>query len=116
MKKSVVRILACVFIFGLYSTEVNAAPRNSLSNAMAEKFGITKEEAEQQVRDVFLILGEELKKGRMITVTNFGRFYVKQRDARKGRNPRTGKEMDIPARKYPRFTSSQGLKALVNEK
>jgi DNA-binding protein HU-beta len=54
-----------------------------------------------------------LKKGDKVTLIGFGTFSVTQRKARKGRNPQTGKEIKIPARKAPKFAAGQGLKKAV---
>ena len=54
-----------------------------------------------------------LKKGDKVTLIGFGTFSVTQRKARKGRNPQTGSEMKIPARKVPKFSPGQGLKKAV---
>lgn len=54
-----------------------------------------------------------LKKGQKVTLVGFGTFSVHKRKARKGRNPRTGKEITIAAAKVPKFTSGKGLKTSV---
>jgi len=54
-----------------------------------------------------------LKKGDSIAFTGFGTFYVTKRKARKGRNPRTGQTMNIPASSVPRFRPGKNLKATV---
>ncbi len=54
-----------------------------------------------------------LKKGDRVTLIGFGTFSVTQRKARKGRNPQTGSEIKIPARKVPKFAAGQGLKKAV---
>ena len=54
-----------------------------------------------------------LKKGDKVTLIGFGTFSVTQRKARKGRNPQTGKEIKIPARKAPKFSAGQALKKAV---
>ncbi len=54
-----------------------------------------------------------LKKGERVTLIGFGTFSVTQRKARKGRNPQTGGEIKIPARKVPRVSAGQGLKKVV---
>ena len=54
-----------------------------------------------------------LKKGDSIALTGFGTFLVTRRKARKGRNPRTGSSMNIPAAKVPRFRAGKHLKATV---
>jgi len=54
-----------------------------------------------------------LKKGQKITLVGFGTFSVSKRKARKGRNPRTGQEIKIPAAKIPKFTAGKSLKDAV---
>jgi len=53
---------------------------------------------------------KSLKKGDKVTLIGFGTFSVTQRKARKGRNPQTGKEIKIPARKAPKFAAGKALK------
>ena len=55
-----------------------------------------------------------LKKGDVVTLIGFGTFKVSKRAARVGRNPQTGKELKIPARKAPTFKAGAALKAAVN--
>jgi nucleoid DNA-binding protein len=54
-----------------------------------------------------------LKKEQRVTLVGFGTFAVSKRKARKGRNPRTGKEIKIPARKVPKFTAGKAFKDAV---
>ena len=54
-----------------------------------------------------------LKKDERVTLVGFGTFSVSKRKARKGRNPRTGKEIKIPARKVPKFTAGKAFKEAV---
>ncbi len=54
-----------------------------------------------------------LKKEERVTLVGFGTFAVSKRQARKGRNPRTGKEIKIPARKVPKFTAGKAFKDAV---
>jgi nucleoid DNA-binding protein len=51
-----------------------------------------------------------LKKEERVTLVGFGTFAISKRTARKGRNPRTGKEINIPARKVPKFTAGKAFK------
>ena len=53
--------------------------------------------------------------GKKVTVPGFGTFQLKQRAARKGRNPQTGEELDIPASLSPGFTAAKALKERANE-
>ena len=55
-----------------------------------------------------------LKKGERVTLVGFGTFSVAKRSARKGRNPQTGKEIKIAAKKVPKFTAGKLLKDAVN--
>ena len=59
---------------------------------------------------LFDLMGESLAGGDKVAVPNFGTFQVTERPARKGRNPATGKEIDIAASKSIRFKPSKGLK------
>jgi DNA-binding protein HU-beta len=54
-----------------------------------------------------------LKKEERVTLVGFGTFSISKRKARKGRNPRTGKEIKIPARKVPKFTAGKAFKEAV---
>lgn len=91
------------------------ASEGDLAARLAEKQSISQDDAKQQVAAVFTSLAEELSAGKDITVRRFGKFYVQHRDARKGRNPKTGAEIQIPAKRYPKFSSSDVLKAQLNK-
>jgi DNA-binding protein HU-beta len=56
---------------------------------------------------------ESLSKGESLSLVGFGTFNVSERSARKGRNPQTGQEIDIPARTVPTFKAGKGLKEAV---
>ena len=73
----------------------------------------TKKEAEATVNTILETITKALKKGNKVTLIGFGTFSVTKRAARKGRNPQTGKEMKIAARKVPKFTPGKGLKDAV---
>jgi Bacterial nucleoid DNA-binding protein len=66
--------------------------------------------AEEAYDKLFEIIGSTLKKGDAVTISGFGSFKPVDRAARKGRNPQTGKEIDIPASKAVKFTPSKALK------
>ena len=67
-------------------------------------------QAETAYDSLFGIIKAALKKGDALAITGFGSFKVVQRKARKGRNPRTGKELKIPAHKAVKFTAGKALK------
>ena len=73
----------------------------------------TKAKTERFLDATIASLIEALKKGDSVSFTGFGSFKVVQRAARKGRNPRTGKEINIPASKAVKFTVGKQLKESV---
>lgn len=77
------------------------------------KITCTKKEAEEAVNTVFAAIQKVLKKGGEVTLTGFGTFKVSKRKARKGRNPQTGEEIKIAAKKVPVFKPGKGLKDAV---
>ena len=70
----------------------------------------TKKEAQAAVDCVFSTITNALKKGDAVTLVGFGTFKVAERKARKGRNPQTGAQIFIEARKVPRFVAGKALK------
>jgi DNA-binding protein HU-beta len=73
----------------------------------------TKKEAQAAVDCVFESITKALKKGDAVTLVGFGTFKAEKRKARKGRNPRTGEEITIKAKKVPKFVPGKGLKEAV---
>ena len=90
--------------------------KSELISKTAEKAGITKTAAERAVNAAIEAVVEALSKGERVAIPGLGVFNVKQRKARKGRNPRTGKEITIPARKVVAFTAAKSLKEALNKK
>jgi DNA-binding protein HU-beta len=74
-----------------------------LINAVAEKADMTKVDARKAVDAVVDAIKEELKKDGKVALVGFGTMLVTKRDARQGRNPRTGKNIKIPAKKVVKF-------------
>ncbi len=75
----------------------------------------TKAQSEAALDAVVAVLTAALKKGESVAFTGFGSFKVTERAARKGRNPRTGKEILIPAAKAVKFTPGKALKEAVKK-
>ena len=73
----------------------------------------TKKEAQAAVDCVFEGINKALKKKDPVTVVGFGSFKVSKRKARKGRNPQTGEEIKIKAKKVPKFVAGKALKDAV---
>ena len=85
-----------------------------LIEAVAASAGITKAEAGRAIDGMTDAVSAALKEGEAVTLIGFGTFKVSQRNARTGRNPQTGAELKIPARKAPVFTAGKALKDALN--
>ncbi len=77
--------------------------KGDLVNKMAQAAGITKNAADSALNAFMESVAEALKSGDKVTLVGFGTFYVSERKARTGRNPRTGKPIEIAAKKTPKF-------------
>jgi nucleoid DNA-binding protein len=80
---------------------------------VAKKAGLTSKAAKDSVNAIFNSMSDALKRGEKVVVTGFGTFMVRKRAQRKGRNPQTGAEIQIPSTKTPGFTAGKSLKRLV---
>lgn len=87
--------------------------KTDLINAVAEVTEISKKDATKAVDAVFDTITDTLKKGEKVQLIGFGNFEVRERAARKGRNPQTGEEIDIAASKVPAFKPGKALKDAV---
>jgi len=76
---------------------------------------LTKKDAERLVEIVFESIIETLNQGEKIELRGFGSFRVRERGARRGRNPKTGDPVNIPAKRVPYFKPGKELKELINE-
>ncbi|TYB30578.1 MAG: HU family DNA-binding protein [Candidatus Mcinerneyibacterium aminivorans] len=81
---------------------------------IAEKNDMTKKKAKEVFDCIFEEIANVLDDDDKLTVRNFGTFKVSHRSARKGRNPQTGEEIQIPARKVAKFKASKSLKEYLN--
>ena len=88
--------------------------KTELIDAVAEGADISKAAATRAVDTVIDKITDSLKKGDQVVIVGFGTFAVKQRAARKGRNPQTGQPIDIPAANIPGFKAGKALKDAVN--
>ena len=83
---------------------------------IAEESKLTKKAAETALDAFVTSVEETLKNGEKVQLVGFGTFEVRERAARKGRNPQTKEEIKIPASKAPVFKAGKALKELVNKK
>ncbi|WP_136525427.1 integration host factor subunit alpha [Geomonas ferrireducens] len=79
-----------------------------------EKVGFSKKESAELVETVFDLIKSTLEDGDKIKIAGFGNFVVKEKSDRRGRNPQTGEEITIVARKILTFKPSQVLKSAIN--
>ena len=76
---------------------------------------LTKKDSEVIVDTVFKSIVEALHRGEKIELRGFGSFRLRQREPRKGRNPKTGDKVDVPPKKVPYFKPGKELKDLINQ-
>ncbi|MBL1422529.1 MAG: HU family DNA-binding protein [Alphaproteobacteria bacterium] len=88
--------------------------KNELVSAVAEKAELTKVDAAKAVDALFEAVTASLSGGDEVRLVGFGSFYISNRKASKGRNPRTGEAIDIPAAKLPKFRAGKALKDAVD--
>lgn len=88
--------------------------KSELIDAVASSASLSKADAARAVDALVEVVSKALKGGEQVTVVGFGTFLVRSRDARSGRNPRTGETIEIPASKVPSFKAGKALKDAVN--
>jgi DNA-binding protein HU-beta len=89
------------------------ATKNTLIEAVVNETVLTKKDATAAVEAVLSTITEELAKGEKVQIIGFGNFEVRDRAARKGRNPQTGEEIEIAASKVPAFKAGKAFKDAV---
>ena len=91
----------------------------SLTNAelveqVADAASLTKKRAEIIVDTVFSSVLEAVHPGEKVELRGFGSFRLRHREPRRGRNPKTGEQVDVPSKRVAYFKSAKELKALIN--
>ena len=84
-----------------------------LVSAVHEVLGSTKADAERAVETIISSITATLKKGDEVSIAGLGIFATKVREARTGRNPRTGETVEIPSVRVPKFRAAKALKDAV---
>ena len=82
--------------------------------ALADRLDVSRAQADRALSAVLDIIAEQLGKGEKVAFTGFGSFEVSERDARTGRNPRTGDAVKVAAKKVPFFKPGKELRLKVN--
>ena len=85
--------------------------RNDIIEALSENVGLSLSESSNLIEEIFEFILSELEKGENIKISSFGTFSVRHKKLRIGRNPKTGVEAPIKARKVVTFSSSNILKS-----
>ncbi len=85
-----------------------------LVNSISEQTGLTKTKTNQVVDVITSVIAETLSKGEKVTLVGFGTFTTTDRSARKGRNPKTGEVIEIPAKRVAKFKAGSELTKNVN--
>jgi len=85
-------------------------------SAVYEKVGLSKKEATDIVEIVLDTIKDTLKEGEMVKIAGFGNFVIRNKGARKGRNPKTGENIEITPRKVVTFKPSMIFKDFVDKK
>ncbi len=89
--------------------------KEDLVNIVSKATGLSKAKALDAINAMLDGMKEGIVKDGKLVLVGFGTFEVKKKKARKGRNPRTGKPINIPAKKYVRFKAGKALKTLVEK-
>lgn len=84
--------------------------KGELANEIARRLKLSKAKALETLNATFESIKTSLKKGQRVQLVGFGTFSVKQRKARLGRNPKTGEQIQIKARRVPAFQAGAELK------
>ena len=86
-----------------------------LVEIVAAEADMTKKDVEALVEIIFESIVDSLNQGEKIELRGFGSFRVRERNARKGRNPKTGAPVDIPAKRVAYFKPGKDLKDIINQ-
>ena len=89
--------------------------KTELVKKVAAECELSQKDAAAAVESVFASIVDSVAAGKPVTLIGFGTFARKHRDARTGRNPQTGKEIKIAAKKVPAFKAGKALKDAVNK-
>lgn len=111
-KKTYIILVASILLSVLPSA---SAAETQIGQRYAKKAQLTVDEAENQIALMIDSIKEVLLEGDSVQMRTFGTFYVQDRKPRTARNPRTGESVAVPAKRYPRFRSSQSFKDFMNK-
>ncbi|HPQ95281.1 MAG: HU family DNA-binding protein [Thiothrix sp.] len=88
--------------------------KTEMIDAVSARSGLTKADADRAYKAFVEVITEQLIKGEQVSLIGFGTFLVRERQARSGRNPRTGEAISIESAKIPAFKAGKAIKDAVN--
>ena len=86
-----------------------------LVEKVSGKINLTKKQTEVVVNTVFQSITDSLSDGKKVELRGFGSFRIRERSARVGRNPKSGAQVDVPAKRVPFFKAGKDLRELVDK-
>jgi DNA-binding protein HU-beta len=89
--------------------------KEELVKEISKKAKVSQKQASEILSITLDTIEKTVSKGKKVTLVGFGTFESRKRAARTGRNPQTGKEIKIPAKKVPAFSAGKKFKELVNK-
>jgi integration host factor subunit beta len=102
--------------FCVFKDKLKTMTKAELVEEVARATELTKKDSEVIVEEVFSNIIQALRREEKIELRGFGSFRVRQREARRGRNPKTGAPVDIPAKRVVYFKPGKELKEMIGEK
>ena len=91
-----------------------ALTKAEIAQSLTDTFGFNKRESKEVVEQFFEEMGRVLTKGEQIKLSGFGNFELRDKSSRPGRNPRTGEDVPISARRVVTFKPGQKLRAQID--
>jgi integration host factor subunit alpha len=107
------RDLAASLGSGMRADDAFTLTKAELAEMLFERVGLNKREAKDMVETFFDEIRDALERGECVKLSGFGNFQLRDKPQRPGRNPKTGEEIPISARRVVTFHASQKLKALI---
>jgi integration host factor subunit alpha len=98
---------------GALSNDTPTLTKAELAEMLFDHVGLNKREAKDMVEAFFEVIRDALESGDSVKLSGFGNFQLREKPQRPGRNPKTGEEIPITARRVVTFHASQKLKAMV---
>ena len=96
-------------------SDVQTLTKADIALAVSQKIGFSKTQCASLVDRVFEIMKESLAKGEEVKISSLGRFQVRKKNSRRGRNPQTGEQLEISARTVVTFKSSPVLRNMMGD-